>query len=123
MYKDYCKEKSFTKPDIILGFNLGIVAYPSWRSSILEIPKLNCPFVLTAFSEREANDDKESMQTIFDTNKKVEKNPFASLRPKRSPIGDKIFYDNQFIMIYTDLFPNDLTNVEQDYSSDVDKYK
>ena len=103
LYKTYCEEKYFVEPDIILGFNLGIIAYRSWKNSILEIAKLACPFVLTAFSEREAEDDHKIMQWEFETCAKIERNRFPSLRPKRSPLGDKVFYENQFVTVYNDI--------------------
>ncbi|XP_033208136.1 putative protein MSS51 homolog, mitochondrial isoform X3 [Belonocnema kinseyi] len=114
LYESYCKGKYFVQPDIIIGFNLGIIAYRSWKNSILEIANLNCPFVLTAFSEREAEDDYKIMCWEFETSAKVERNPFASLRPKRSPIGDKVFYENQFFTVYNDLDQSNVDKVEKE---------
>lgn len=114
LYESYCQGKYFVKPDIIIGFNLGIIAYRSWKNSILEIAHLHCPFALTAFSEREAEDDYKIMCWEFETSANIERNPFASLRPKRSPIGDKVFYENQFLTVYNDLDQSNMDKVEKE---------
>ncbi|XP_051157746.1 uncharacterized protein LOC127279442 [Leptopilina boulardi] len=112
LYKNYCESENFVKPDILIGFNLGIIAYDSWEDSILKALKLKCPFIVTAFSERDAKDDQGLMQRKFNASATIVKNPFASLRPKRSVIGERVFYENQFLMIFIDVDVNCLLPVE-----------
>lgn len=103
LYTSYCEGENFEKPDLIIGFNLGIIAYDSWEDTILKVLQLKCPLIFTAFSERDAKDDQGVMERKFKANAKIVKNPFASLRPKRSITGDKVFYENQFLMIFSDV--------------------
>lgn len=104
LYSNYCEDGNFVQPDICVGFNLGIIAYDSWEESIMDVLTFMCPFIWTAFSERDAKDDQGVMQKKFNASAKIVKNPFASLRPKRSVIGEKIFYENQFLMIFDDTY-------------------
>ncbi|OXU17828.1 hypothetical protein TSAR_010272 [Trichomalopsis sarcophagae] len=113
LYKDYVNSDSFVKPDIIVGYNLGIHEcenidsdMDSWSQSIRILPEQKCPFVLTSYTSEEAEKEHKRLCDILQ--RKVtwlcyEKNPYSSLRPHRDYETEGVYYQNQYIIIYRDL--------------------
>ncbi|XP_071556525.1 putative protein MSS51 homolog, mitochondrial [Temnothorax nylanderi] len=108
-YENYVRSSSFVKPDLIVGFNLSIEEHELesdkkiWSSSIHAVAKQNCPFVLTFFFLRDFEEGTNKMNTIL--GKEVDhlysgKNPFASFRPHRVFGLERVYYDNQYVVIY-----------------------
>lgn len=112
LYEEYVSSKKFVKPDIVIGYNLGIhecvnldSAEDKWSSSIRKLPDLNCPFILTSYTADEAKNEHKRLQSIL--NKPInyflcERNPFSSLRPHRDFESESVYYQNQYLIIYKD---------------------
>ncbi|XP_071556482.1 uncharacterized protein [Temnothorax nylanderi] len=112
-YENYMRSySSFVKPDLIVGFNLSIEEHELesdkkiWASSIHAVAKQNCPFVLTFFTLRDFEEGTNKMNAILD--KEVDylysgKNPFASFRPHRVFGPERVYYHNQYLVVYQSL--------------------
>ncbi|XP_024873306.1 uncharacterized protein LOC112455544 [Temnothorax curvispinosus] len=112
LYENYVCKPSFVKPDLIVGFNLSIEEHEFdsskkiWASSIHAVAKQNCPFILTFFTLRYFEEGTKKMNTIL--GKEVDylysgKNPFASFRPHRILGPERVYYHNQYVVIYESL--------------------
>jgi hypothetical protein len=87
VYEDWVSSSSASrseKPDLAIAFNAGVWGYREWKSTIEYLAQQNqsIPFVVTAYTIREAEDDMEVIQAILgDTSRCVwepEANAFAS---------------------------------------------
>jgi len=111
LYKDYMHSSLFVKPDLVIGFNTGIheeIAYPeeTWTPSIQTLAKQNYPLILSCYTRVEAEKEAARINTILKNEMKYiysEKNPFASLRPYRDYETEDLFYQNNYMIIYSNL--------------------
>ncbi|XP_043270325.1 uncharacterized protein [Venturia canescens] len=110
LYANFANGRFFTKPDYVIGFNLGISAHhfdATWAPTVKVLSKLSCPFSITSYFANEARDNQGIIDSIL--GKKVKplwtgKNPFASLQPARSADHDELFcYDNHYLTVYEKL--------------------
>ncbi|XP_058789480.1 uncharacterized protein LOC131663227 [Phymastichus coffea] len=112
LYKEYVVSECFVKPDIIVGYNLGIhecenIDSPndSWSESIRSLPEQKCPFVLTSYTAEEAQKEHKRICDILQNNVTYlccETNQFSSLRPHRDYENEGVYYQNQYVIIYRD---------------------
>ncbi|XP_071649787.1 uncharacterized protein [Temnothorax longispinosus] len=107
LYDNYVHSPSFVKPDLIVGFNLGIHKHKdTWTRSIKLIAKQNCPFVLTSVTLQDFEKETDRINTILDRQVVYiykQKNPFASLRPHRVLGPERVYYENQYVAICRNL--------------------
>lgn len=119
-YHDYVNKDNYIKPDIVVGYNLGIheclvfdSASDTWPSSIKVIADQSCPFICTGYTQDEAQQDHERI--IKSTGKLLpfvfEKNPFSSLRHFRDFVTEDFFYQNQYLLIYKNNTLEDLVSI------------
>ncbi|XP_071649743.1 putative protein MSS51 homolog, mitochondrial [Temnothorax longispinosus] len=113
LYENYARSPSFVKPDLVVGFDLGIQVHElgsskeTWAPSIKLIAKQNCPFILTCrFTLQSFKKELDRINTIL--GRKVNylysgQNPFASLSPFRTVAPEYVLYLNQYIVIYRSL--------------------
>ncbi|XP_071556501.1 uncharacterized protein [Temnothorax nylanderi] len=114
LYENYVRSPSFVKPDLVVGFNLGIhqcklpgrSSKETWAPSIKLIAKQNCPFILTSPTLYAFKKETDIINTCLD--KEVDhlysgKNPFASLVPYRTVGINYVYYMNQNVIIYRSL--------------------
>lgn len=103
LYDEYCKDENFEKPDIIVCFNPGFHAYPTWNSAIEMFNQ--CPLVVTAYSQAEAIADQQIIEFEFPSANCVfnDCNPFASISYIRQKIGAPLASSNHFMFIYKNL--------------------
>ena len=47
LYKDYFESRTFSKPDIVVGFNTCIRIYNTWINSLFMLTKVTCTFIST----------------------------------------------------------------------------
>jgi hypothetical protein len=79
-----------SNPNLVIAFNAGVWGYDEWKTTIENMIRRNLctPFVFTAYTEQEAEDDYDVIQAIVEQLKdsektacyewEVEMNPFAS---------------------------------------------
>ncbi|XP_077254421.1 uncharacterized protein LOC143893198 [Temnothorax americanus] len=127
LYENYVRSSSFVKPDLVVGFNMGVRTHEppvksskkTWTPSIELIAKENCPFILTSSTLYAFKKETDIINSILD--KEVDhlysgKNPFASLIPYRTFGGlEHVSYMNQYIIIYRSLFITDMRNLSDQY--------
>jgi splicing suppressor protein 51 len=113
LYKQYVSSNYFVKPDIIVGYNVGIheneagnSKLDTWFESIKILPEQNCPLVLTSYTDKEAQKDHKRICDILEKNVTVlycDENPFSSLRPHRDYETEELYYQNHYLIIYQNL--------------------
>ncbi|GAX14297.1 hypothetical protein FisN_1Hh493 [Fistulifera solaris] len=111
LYKEWLSSET-DKPDIIIAFNAGIWGYSDWCATIRIIAerKLQVPFVVTAYTLQEADDDYDVLEegiikALACSKEKIdlcciwepEINPFASKmdRPTQSAPAGRRYRENQ----------------------------
>lgn len=108
LYHDYLDSELFTTPDVIIGFevNKRFDSRDSWVRFITSLKNSVCPIILTTKTKTHAvriiNNIKNilspDVQPIVGT-----LNRFKSLRPHRDRMTGRIFYLNEYIIIYMHL--------------------
>ncbi|XP_024873357.1 uncharacterized protein LOC112455575 isoform X1 [Temnothorax curvispinosus] len=113
LYENYARSPSFVKPDLVVGFDLGIQEHElgsskkTWAPSIKLIAKQNCPFILTCgFTLQNFKKELDKINTIL--GRKVNYlysgvNPFAGLSPFRKAAPEYVLFTNQCIVVYRSL--------------------
>lgn len=108
-YDDYVKSKVYSKPDIIIGYNLGLhesnyeISECTWKETLSVISEMNVPFIITAQSEKRGRKEHEMLCSLL--GKRInyeisEKNPYASLIPERDFETERLCYSNSHVMVY-----------------------
>ncbi|XP_033225117.1 uncharacterized protein LOC117178028 [Belonocnema kinseyi] len=116
-YDEYFQDPSFEKPDIILGYDLDLqemygISNNSkcpWKETIITLAKLEVPFVLTAGTKEQALKDHEKICSVLGKSINFalsERNPFASLFPRRHVLFQSLRHSNDYIIIYTNWSKN-----------------
>ncbi|KOC64852.1 hypothetical protein WH47_00355 [Habropoda laboriosa] len=116
LYENYSHEVSYIKPNFIIGYNAGIhecedvkSEKDTWRQSLQTVAEQNCPFVLTSYTLAEAEKEQIRLNEILDNHVKCayfEWNPYSSLKPYRDFETEGIYYQNQYIIMYSNLKAN-----------------
>jgi hypothetical protein len=90
-------------PDLIIGFNCGLLLYPSWRSTLLDLRGQNVPCVLTSYREWEQVAETELLASLGARMLMTSRpNPFASPSADRSTtLVNDVSYDNAHVMAVT----------------------
>lgn len=109
-YREFVDSKRYTKPDVVVGYNLSVhehkkfgVNQQSWLSLCEALSRQICPFILTSHTLERAQEDHDRI--LKATNKLTKQfqdtNPFGSLRPYRDYETELLYFPNQYITVYT----------------------
>jgi hypothetical protein len=87
------------QPDLVIGFDCGLMMYPTWKSTILGLRGSGVPFVITSFREWEAAAEARLLSAVRATCLlRPAANRWASLMGKRSStIANDLSFDNAFV--------------------------
>ena len=87
------------RPDLIIGYDCGIMMYPSWKSTILDLRGSGVPFVITTYRDWEAAAEARLLAAVsVRCLRPPAPNPWASLSGKRSStIANDLSFDNAFV--------------------------
>ena len=87
------------RPDLVIGFDCGLLMYPTWKATILELRGSGVPFVITSFRGWEAAAEARLLAAVKATCLIApEANPWASPAGKRSTtIANDVSFDNAFV--------------------------
>lgn len=116
-YDEYFESKFYSKPDIVVGYNLDLheselgLSECTWKETILSLKKVEAPLILTAGTEDRATKDHERFCNLFEKSVSrncCEINPFASLIPERDFETEELKYANKYIVIYERLYEEKL---------------
>ncbi|XP_025154396.1 uncharacterized protein LOC105191161 [Harpegnathos saltator] len=106
LYHDYVHSEVYKKPNVILGFDIDFTK-AIWSESITKFKEQCCPLLVTFKSETQSEDNidvihkilKLSVFPIF-----YERNKFKSNTPSKSLEYDDIFYRNDYLLIFRNLY-------------------
>lgn len=87
------------EPDLIIGYNAGLLMYPSWKQTILDLRGSGVPLVLTTFRDWEAAAEAKLLTAVgLECLIAPRANPWATLIAKRSTtIANDVSYDNALV--------------------------
>jgi hypothetical protein len=87
------------QPDLVIGYDCGLLMYPSWKSTILDLRGRGVPFVITSYREWEAAAEARLLSAVSATCLLAPvANPWASLAGKRSStIANDLSFDNAYV--------------------------
>lgn len=87
------------RPDLVLGYDCGLLLYPSWKPTILGLRGSGVPFVVTSYRAWEAAGEARVLAAIgAELLLAPTPNPFASLAARRSTtVANDLAYDNAFV--------------------------
>lgn len=87
-------------PDLICGFNCGLVRYKTWGETVLEILQMDRPFVTTSYRNWEQQAEAKVLEAVgAKFILKQQENPFHSLVFRQSTtIVNDVCQDNAFVM-------------------------
>jgi hypothetical protein len=90
------------RPDLVLGYDCGLLLYPSWKATILELRGSGVPFVITSYRSWEAATEARLLTAVGVTRVRgPAPNPFASLAGCRSStIANDVARDNAWIAVW-----------------------
>ncbi len=86
-------------PDLVIGFDAGLLMYPSWKQTILELRGSGVPFVITTYRDWEAEAEAKLLTAVRARCLLPPRpNPWASRVAKRSTtIANDVSYDNAWV--------------------------
>lgn len=87
------------RPDLVIGYDCGLLMYPSWKPTMLELRGSGVPFVVTSYRGWEAAGEARVLAAIGAVALLAPApNPFASLSAKRSStIANDLAFDNAWL--------------------------
>lgn len=87
------------RPDLVIGYDCGLLMYPAWKPTILGLRGSGVPFVITSYREWEAAGEARVLAAIGAARALAPAaNPFASLAGKRSTtLANDVAYDNAYV--------------------------
>ena len=112
-YKNFMKEESFSKPNLVIGFKIQV---KKEMESLGCVANFDIPFAFTSDENKEAKEEHKSMKKILGklvAYEAFEKNPFAGRKPTLCFETDGISYKHQFLTIYKDLGKTTKENNQQ----------
>lgn len=87
------------RPDLVIGYDCGLLMYPSWKPTMLSLRGAGVPFAITSYRRWEADGEARVLAAIgavplFGP----APNPFASLAARRSTtVANDVAHDNAFV--------------------------
>jgi hypothetical protein len=106
LYEDWLSSSIESHPDLVMAFNAGVWGYAEWKSTIATIiqQKAKIPFVVTAYTIQEAEDDEAVIQELVSSSAsgssrcewEAEPNPFASnkVRETHTAAEGRVYREN-----------------------------
>jgi hypothetical protein len=90
------------KPDLVLGFDAGLLLYRSWQPTLFELFGSGVPFAVTSYRPWEALAEAQVLSAVGATCvREPRPNPFASRACRRSStIANDVSYDNSFVSVW-----------------------
>lgn len=87
------------QPDLVIGYDCGLMMYPTWKSTILELRGSGVPFAITTFRDWEVAAEARLLRAVGATCLLAPaKNPWASQMGKRSStIANDVSFDNAYV--------------------------
>lgn len=87
------------RPHLIIGYNCGLLLYPGWKQTILDLRGAGVPFAITSYRAWEAAGEARVLAAVGAVRLfGPEPNPFASLAGRRSTtIANDVSYDNAVV--------------------------
>jgi hypothetical protein len=87
------------RPDLVIGYDCGLLMYPAWKPTILGLRGSGAPFVITSYREWEAAGEARVLAAVGAARLLAPAaNPFASLAGKRSTtVANDVAYDNAYV--------------------------
>jgi len=84
------------RPELVIGYDCGLLLYPSWKQTMLELRGSGVPFVITSYRGWEAAGEARVLRAIgAEPLLAPTPNPFASRAARRSTtIANDVAYDN-----------------------------
>ncbi|MBZ5713992.1 MSS51 C-terminal domain-containing protein [Nannocystis pusilla] len=87
------------RPALVIGYDCGLLLYPTWKQTMLELRGSGVPFVITSYRGWEAAGEARVLKAIGAVPLLAPAlNPFASLSPRRSTtIANDVARDNAYL--------------------------
>jgi hypothetical protein len=87
------------EPDLVIGFNCGLMMYPSWKATILDLRGSGVPFAITSYRDWEAAAEARLLSAVNAVCLlPPAPNPWASRLARRSTtIANDLSYDNAYV--------------------------
>lgn len=87
------------RPDLVIGYDCGLLMYPAWKPTILGLRGSGVPFVITSYRDWEAAGEARVLTRVGAVRLLAPThNPFASLAGKRSTtVANDVAYDNAML--------------------------
>jgi len=108
MYHQFKKHHQFVLPNLIVGYNCGLLMYPSWRETLLQLLREDVPLVVTTYRQWEQNGEEKLLKHLkANIVLQPRENPFQSLAYRQSTtIVNDVFKDNSFVLAVTGRLPS-----------------
>jgi hypothetical protein len=92
----------FGAPDLIVGFNAGLLLYPSWQRTLLDVIQCGAPLALTSYRVWEAAAEARLLlQWGASCVRPVMASPFASRAARRSAtLANDVSWDNSYLSVW-----------------------
>jgi hypothetical protein len=92
----------FGRPDLIVGFNAGLLLYRSWERTIMELIGSGVPWAITSYRAWEAGAEAQVLSGVGAANVMAHRpNPFASQSPRRSStLANDVSFDNAHVSVW-----------------------
>jgi len=90
------------RPDLVIGYDAGLVMYPTWRPTLVELRGSGVPLVLTTFRDWEVAAETRLLSALgASCLRPATANPWASLMAKRSStLANDVSYDNAYVSVW-----------------------
>lgn len=92
----------FGAPDLIVGFNAGLLLYRSWQPTLQDVVRCGAPLAITSYRSWEAAAEARLLlQTGAGCVRPVMANPFASRAARRSAtLANDVSWDNSYVSVW-----------------------
>ncbi|XP_043271367.1 uncharacterized protein [Venturia canescens] len=114
LYPNFAGGDFFTRPDYVIGFQLGIGFSGlsgfslAWDQTLDILSVIRCPFIITSYCAMESQMDQTYINAQFEARMEfcwTGRNPFSSLLPRRDLDCNDFYYVNQYLTVYKTLLP------------------
>ena len=87
------------RPDLVIGYDCGLLLYPTWKPTMHDLRGSGVPFALTSYRAWEAAGEARLLRAIgAEPLLAPTPNPFASLSARRSTtLANDLAHDNAFM--------------------------